>query len=95
MKGPDTFPRIEFELKVKSVTNLGGDSIGVTQEHFRVYVNPDQANVAVVSVVLPIEGKQDIELLLNMNIYNNDGFFGTASATITIYATVDPWEDSN
>lgn len=92
MRGPDTFPRIEFELDVKSVTQLGRDSIRVTREHFRLYVNAEKSNVAVVSVVLPIEGQQDIELQLNMNIYDVNGFFGTATATITIYATVDPWE---
>lgn len=93
MRGPDTYPRIEFDLDVKSVTQLQRNSIAVIKDNFRLRVDPAQQNVAVVSVVLPIQGGQDIKLQLNMNIYNDDGFFGTATATITIYATVDPWED--
>lgn len=93
MRGPDAFPRIEFTLDVTEVRNLNRDSIQVTRDHFRLQVDPSQRNVAIVSVVLPIQGQQDIELRLNMNIFNEEGFFGTARATITIYATVDDWED--
>lgn len=94
MRGPDSFPRIDFELSVKSVEQLLQDSIPVTRDHFRVHVDPQQRHIAIVSVVLPIQGQQDIALQLDMNIYNDDGFFGTASATITIFATVDPWESA-
>ena len=93
MRGPDTYPRIQFELDIKSVTGLASNAIAVTKDNFQLKVDPEQQNVAVVSVVLPIQGSQDIKLQLNMNIFNDDGFFGTATATITIYATVDPWEE--
>lgn len=94
MRGPDAFPRIDFELNVDEVKNLGSDSIAITRSNFDLRVDPAQSNVAIVSVVLPIQGSQDIRLKLNMNIYNDDGFFGMATATITIFATVDPWEES-
>lgn len=93
MRGPDTYPRIEFELDIKSVAGLASNSIAVTKDNFQLKVDPAEQNIAVVSVVLPIQGNQDIQLQLSMNIYNDDGFFGTATATITIYATVDPWEE--
>lgn len=94
MRGPSSFPRIEFELEVKEVTKLNRDSIRVTRDHFQLQVDSAEPNIAVVSVVLPIVGKQDIQVVLNMNIYKTDRFFGTASATITIYARVDPWEST-
>jgi len=93
MRGPDTFPRIDFDLDVKQNSNLSPSSIKVTEEHFKLSVESSQPNLAVVSIVLPIVGKQDIELELNMTIFNEEGFFGTATASITIYATVDEWED--
>lgn len=94
MRGPDAFPRIDFELDVSQVENLGRDSIAVTSANFDLRVDPAQSNVAIVSIVLPIQGSQDIQLKLDMNIYNDDGFFGTATATINIFATVDPWEEN-
>lgn len=94
MRGPNSFPRIDFDLEVSSVTNLGRGSSRVTRDNFQLSTDPSTPSVSVVSVVLPIQGQQDIELKLNMNIYNNEGFFGTATATITIYATADPWEQT-
>jgi len=94
MRGPDSFPRIEFNLEVVDVTGLGADAIRVMRDNFQLSVQSSEPNVAVVSVTQPIQGQQDIELILNMNLYNENGFFGTAQATIYIYATVDPWEDA-
>lgn len=95
MRGPDAFPRIDFDLSVVGVDNLGRDAIRVTRSNFDLRVDPAQSNVAIVSVVLPIQGSQDIKLQLDMNIYNDDGFFGTATATINIFTTVDPWEETD
>ena len=54
-------------------------------------------NEAVVQLLQEVDGPQDIELQLDMNIYskefrqNEEVFFGTAVARIFIYVTKDEW----
>ncbi len=55
-------------------------------------------NEAVVQLLREIEGPQDIELQLDMNIYSKEFgneaeeiFFGTAVAKIYIYVTKNAW----
>jgi len=55
-------------------------------------------NEAVIQLLLPVDGAQDVELELDMNIYSrefrhNDDevFFGTAVAKIYVYITADDW----
>lgn len=55
-------------------------------------------NEAVIQLLLPVEGPQDVELQLDMNIFSrefrqNDEevFFGTAVAKIYVYITGDDW----
>jgi len=55
-------------------------------------------NEAVIQLLLPVEGPQDVELQLDMNIFSrefrrNDEevFFGTAVAKIYVYVTGDDW----
>ena len=55
-------------------------------------------NEAVIQLLLPVEGPQDVELQLDMNIYsrefrqnNDEVFFGTAVAKIYVYVTADDW----
>jgi len=52
----------------------------------------------VIQLLLPVEGPQDVELQLDMNIFSrefrrNDDevFFGTAVAKIYVYVTADDW----
>lgn len=55
-------------------------------------------NEAVIQLLQAVEGSQDVELQLDMNIYSrefrhNDDevFFGTAVAKIYVYITGDDW----
>jgi hypothetical protein len=55
-------------------------------------------NEAVIQLLEEIEGPQDIELQLDMNIYsrefrqnNEETFFGTAVAKIFIFVTGEDW----
>ena len=96
MRGPlSRFRRLEFDLKLNEAKgpNTGVSRVGA--DFFKVKeVGP---NEAVVQLLREIEGPQDIELQLNMNIYSKEFqetrpskeeiFFGTAVAKIKIYVT--------
>ncbi len=96
MRGPlSRFRRLEFDLKLNDARDPNSGETRVGSDFFRVKeVGP---NEAVVQLLREIEGPQDIELQLNMNIYSKEFqetspnkeeiFFGTAVAKIKIYVT--------
>jgi len=55
-------------------------------------------NEAVIQLLLPVQGPQDVELQLDMKIFsrefrenNEEVFFGTAIAKIYVYISEDDW----
>ena len=96
MRGPlSRFRRLEFDLKLNEARDPHTGESRVGSDYFKVKeVGP---NEAVVQLLREIDGPQDIELQLNMNIYSKEFqdtnpdrkeiFFGTAVAKIKIYVT--------
>ena len=96
MRGPlSRFRRLEFDLKLNEAKDPHTGVSRVGSDYFKVKeVGP---NEAVVQLLREIDGPQDIELQLNMNIYSKEFqdtnpdrkeiFFGTAVAKIKIYVT--------
>ena len=100
MGPPGTHRRLDFSLKLLDSRNPMTGEADVDLAFFRV--KKVQDNKAVVSLIREIEGPQDIELELNMNIYSrefNDEreeiFFGTAVARFKVFVTNDPWRMVN
>ena len=98
MRGPVArHRRLEFELKLRESRNpVTGEEEVVTLEYFRVEKVKD--NEAVVTLLREIEGPQDVELQLDMNIYSREFredeeeiFFGTAVAVFKVFVSNDPW----
>ena len=94
MRGPiSRYRRLEFDLKLNEAKDPNTGETRVSREFFAVKeIGP---NEAVVQLLREIQGPQDIELQLNMNIYSREFqeankdeiFFGTAVAKINIYVT--------
>lgn len=95
MRGPQSpHRRLDFELTLDSAIDPVTGVSRVDQTYFSLIKTAD--HVALVRLVKQIEGPQDIELKLNMNIHsrefrqdNEEIFFGTAIAVIKIYVTED------
>ena len=91
MRGPRSLQRrLDYKLKLLSVTSSKTSVQKVTRESFKLrHTAPHEA---VISLISDVQGPQDINMQLNMNIYSrerNSGeiFFGTAVANITVYVT--------
>ena len=98
MRGPlSPYRRLEFELKLNSAKDPKTDETRVSREMF--HLRKVAAHEAVIQLLRKIEGPQDIELQLDMNIYSKEFsghqgkevFFGTAVAKIKIYVTGNDW----
>jgi fibulin 1/2 len=97
MRGPlSPYRRLVFDLKLISAADPRTGAQRVTRSHFNI--NQLRDNEAVIQLTEEVEGPQDIELQLDMNIYsrefqqnNEEVFFGTAVARIYIYVTRDDW----
>jgi fibulin 1/2 len=97
MRGPlSPYRRLAFDLKLIRAADPHTGMQRVTRAHFNI--NQLRDNEAVIQLLQEVEGPQDIELQLDMNIYSrefqqNDEevFFGTAVARIFIYVTQDDW----
>jgi len=97
MRGPlSPYRRLVFDLKVIKAHDPGTRETRVNRAFFNIHQVRD--NEAVVQLLKEVEGPQDIELQLDMNIYSkefrqNDEevFFGTAVARIFVYVTKDEW----
>lgn len=96
MRGPlSPYRRLEFALKVNSA--VGSGVTPVTRDYFNL--KNVASNEVVIQLLQQIEGPQDIELQLDMNIYskefrrhnNKEVFFGTAVAKIKVFVTSDSW----
>ncbi|XP_076037131.1 uncharacterized protein LOC143022668 isoform X3 [Oratosquilla oratoria] len=85
MRGPLwTRTTVQFELDLDSARA----SPGVTEaarENF--HLKRTGFNQAVISLVKPIEGPQEVELSLNMQLYHNGVYSGSAIAKLYIYVT--------
>ncbi len=99
MRGPlSAYRRLEFELKINSAKDPKSGETRVSKEFF--HLKHVAAHEAVIRLLQKIEGPQDIELQLDMNIYSKEFeghegkevFFGTAVAKIMIYVTQDAWQ---
>ena len=97
MRGPPSrYRRMEFDLKLVSARDAYTGETRASRSFFKL--NSLRDNEAVVQLLREIEGPQDIELQLDMNIYSKEFrenseeiFFGTAVAKIFIYVTNEPW----
>jgi len=97
MRGPlSPYRRLVFDLKIIKAFDPITKEMRVNRSFFNIHQVRD--NEAVVQLLKEVEGPQDIELQLDMNIYSrefkqNDEevFFGTAVARIFIYVTKDEW----
>lgn len=95
MRGPYShYRRLEFNLKLIKAEDPDTGVARVTQGFFNLKLN--SANEALLQLMQRIEGPQDIELELQMNIYSSEYlergkevFYGTAVAKIRIYVTGD------
>ena len=86
MRGPfSAIQRLQFDLRLLSAKDpLTGDS-RVTRDFF--YLKHFRDNEAVVSLLRQIDGPQDVELELEMKIFTNGRYSGTAVAKIFLYVT--------
>ena len=75
-----------FTLSVKTV-RAAKDVEAATRAHFRLKTG---SHNAVLAIVKPIEGPQDILLELLMEMYNGGRFQASAAANINIFVT--PYE---
>jgi hypothetical protein len=97
MRGPlSPYRRLVFDLKLISAEDPQTGQQRVNRSHFNV--NQLRDNEAVIQLLNEIEGPQDIELQLDMNIYSREFrqneeevFFGTAVAKIFIFVTGEDW----
>ena len=92
MRGPRSHHRrLVFELELKSAADPVTGQSRVSADHFRLENTSEFETL--IKIVKDIDGPQDIELHLKMNIYsrefNEDDavFFGTALAVIKIFVT--------
>ncbi|ELU04015.1 hypothetical protein CAPTEDRAFT_156040 [Capitella teleta] len=97
MRGPSSpYRRLEFELKLVNAEDPRTGRPGVSRGFFKL--NNIRENEAAVQLLRAIEGAQDIELQLNMNIYSREFtegaqeiFFGTAVARLHVFVTDQDW----
>lgn len=79
--------RLQFDLRLLEAKDpLSGQS-RVTRDFF--YLKHFRDNEAVVSLLRQIDGPQDVELELEMKIFTNGRYSGTAVANIFLYVTKD------
>jgi len=86
MRGPySAIQRLQFDLRlISSKDPLTGES-RVARDFF--YLKHFRDNEAVVSLLRQIDGPQDVELELEMKIFTNGRYSGTAVAKIFLYIT--------
>ncbi|KAL1419333.1 hypothetical protein MTO96_005416 [Rhipicephalus appendiculatus] len=88
MRGPRfSFSTVEFELELveaRASSRAHGVEVA-TREHF--YLRRTGFNEAMVSIVRPLQGPQDIQLELRTSIYHHGLYSGSALAKIFIYVT--------
>jgi fibulin 1/2 len=97
MRGPlSPYRRLVFDLKMIKAEDPSSGETRVNRAFFAVRQMRD--NEAVIQLLREVQGPQDVELQLDMNIYskefgqnNEEIFFGTAVARIFIYVTKDDW----
>ncbi|KAK8765935.1 hypothetical protein V5799_007283 [Amblyomma americanum] len=88
MRGPRfSFSNVDFELElVEARASSRAHGIEVaTREHF--YLRRVGHNEAMVSIVRPLQGPQDIQLELKTTIFHHGLYSGSALAKIFIYVT--------
>ncbi|XP_037577545.1 fibulin-1-like isoform X5 [Dermacentor silvarum] len=88
MRGPRfSFSTVHFELELveaRASSRAHGVEVA-TREHF--FLRNTGVNEAMVSIVRPLQGPQDIQLELRTSIYHNGLYSGSALAKIFIYVT--------
>ncbi|XP_050026342.1 uncharacterized protein [Dermacentor andersoni] len=88
MRGPRfSFSTVQFELELveaRASSRAHGVEVA-TREHF--FLRNTGFNEAMVSIVRPLQGPQDIQLELRTSIYHNGLYSGSALARIFIYVT--------
>ncbi|XP_064473187.1 fibulin-1-like isoform X2 [Ornithodoros turicata] len=89
MRGPRfSFSRVIFELdlvEARATSSSGAGVEAATREHF--HMRRTSFNEAMLSLIRPLQGPQDIQLQLRMKIYQNGLYAGNAVAKIFIYVT--------
>lgn len=88
MRGPRFgFSTVQFELELveaRASSRAHGVEVA-TREHF--FLRNTGFNEAMVSIVRPLQGPQDIQLELRTSIYHHGQYSGSALAKIFIYVT--------
>lgn len=86
MRGPfSPIQRLQFDLKMLSAVDPRTGESRVVRDFF--YLKHFRDNEAVVSLLREIEGPQDVELELEMKIFTNGQYSGTAVAKIFLFVT--------
>ena len=90
------YRRFEFELVLNSAQDPTTGEVRVTKDFFQLKSRTDYQ--AVLQLLRNIDGPQDVELQINMNVYSvefendEEKFLGTAVAKIKLFITKAPWE---
>ena len=86
MRGPfSNIQRLQFDLRLISAADPLSGEQRVARDFF--YLKHFRDNEAVVSLLRQIDGPQDVELELEMKIFTNGRYSGTAVAKIFLYVT--------
>lgn len=85
MRGPLwSSTTVQFDLELESALAPVGVE-AATREFF--HLKRTSFNQAVISLVRPITGPQEVELALNMQLYRQNGFQGSAIAKLILFVS--------
>jgi fibulin 1/2 len=86
MRGPVlSVTRVQFDFKLTSV-RIGAYGITpVTKDYF--HLRRTAYNEALISLVKPIQGPQDIELALELKLYNGGLYGGSIKTILFVYVS--------
>ncbi len=86
MKGPVlSVTRVQFDFKLTSVRIGAYGTTPATKDYFNL--RRTAYNEAMISLVKPIQGPQDIELELELKLYNGGLYGGSTKAIIFVYVS--------
>ena len=86
MRGPVlSVTTVQFEFKLNSVRPGKYGVAAATRDHFQL--RRVAFNEAMVSLIKPIEGPQDIELELEVKLYHGNYYGGSSKAILYVYVS--------
>lgn len=91
MRGPKSFDiDAKFELKLLTANKTGEPNVRLAKRNDFSITEPE-FNEAVINLVRPLQGPQDVELDLELKLYNNKVHQSTQLAKLIIYVTSKPF----